>query len=253
MLKSSAPAAAAAVLGVCLGVTLADGRMAAAQDTSEFLANLKQNFGSEPVAPTNGVSEEDAIKIALNRGAALRAAREAGIFLTYEQVSMIGTEPLDLASWTPVEPVEVAAPVEAPAVVTDVTPEPEIPIAPEITAPVEEVAEALPDEPEGLQRSLRPRARPVTLASVVASAGDAAIDATTSISTSGDLLFWRVVGERVNLRSGPGTEHDIVTQVGGNERFLPISDTAAEWIEIQLPGDGSTAWIFAEFLAPETN
>ncbi len=241
MLKSSAPAAAAAVLGVCLGVTLADGRMASAQETSEFIANLKRNFGSGPVAPTDGVSDDEAVQIALNRGAAIRAARAEGIVLTHDQIALIGAEPLDLAALEPVTPTE--------AVAVEVAADPE----PVDAEPAFSTAEALPVEPEGLLRSLRPEARPVTLATVVASAGDAAIDATTSITTSGDVLFWRVVGERVNLRAGPGTEHDIVTQVGQNERFLPMSDTAADWIEIQLPEDGSTAWIFAEFLAPEAN
>ncbi|MDU8946017.1 SH3 domain-containing protein [Ovoidimarina sediminis] len=236
MIRSTANAAAAALIGACLGAILPAGP-ASAQETSEFIAKMKRNFGTG-AAPIDGITEAEAVQIALNRGAAIRMAREEGIALTPEQVRTVGLEPLELAALAPLAAAPAPEPAPAPALSK---PDPEA----ETVA-----AEAAPAGPLVLtpEQSPRPRARPLTLAAVVADTP--APDDTTSISTSGETLFWRVTAERVNLRAGPGTQHDVVTQLDSDDQVLALSDTAADWIEIQLPRDGTTAWISARFLAP---
>ncbi len=58
-----------------------------------------------------------------------------------------------------------------------------------------------------------------------------------------------VKGDGVNIRSGPGTNHGILTQVSRGAR-LPVLDRQADWYKIQLPGGGS-GWIVAWYVAEE--
>lgn len=244
MVRSTTGAAAVALMGVCLGGMLPT-NAATAQDTSELIAKMKRSFGAE-TAPTDGISEAEAVQIALNRGAAIRMAREEGIFLTHAQVQAIGLEPLELASLAPLAGEPAPAPLPA-AEVTASDPTPafgETPL-PDADAVAEDVEPVLPPA-----LSPRPRTRPLTLAAVVAETEALPFDDTTSITTSGDTLFWRVTAERVNLRAGPGTEHEVIAQVGSDAQVLALSDTGLDWVEIQLPRDGTTAWISAQFLEP---
>ena len=241
MVRSTAGAVAVAFMGVCLGGMFPT-NAAKAQDTSKLIAKMKRSFGTEP-APTDGISEAEAVQIALNRGAAIRMAREEGIFLTHAQVQAIGLEPLELSSLAgkpapaPLPTAEVAASNPAPAPA-------ETPV-PDADAVAEDVETTLPPA-----LSPRPRIRPLTLAAAVAETEALPFDDTTSITTSGDTLFWRVTAERVNLRAGPGIEHEVIAQVGSDAQVLALSDTGLDWVEIQLPRDGTTAWISAQFLEP---
>ncbi|MEW6426100.1 MAG: N-acetylmuramoyl-L-alanine amidase [Bacillota bacterium] len=58
-----------------------------------------------------------------------------------------------------------------------------------------------------------------------------------------------VQGDGVNIRSGPGTTHDILSQVSRGAR-LPVLDRQAEWYKVQLPG-GQTGWIIAWYAKEE--
>jgi uncharacterized protein YgiM (DUF1202 family) len=60
---------------------------------------------------------------------------------------------------------------------------------------------------------------------------------------------WTVTGDRVNLRSGPGTEHGVVGVANNGDAVTPLSGVGTDWVEIQR-ADGSLAWIFAKFVGP---
>ncbi len=62
---------------------------------------------------------------------------------------------------------------------------------------------------------------------------------------------WKVSGTWVNLRSGPGTSHPVVTQAGLGDLLEPLSDTRADWIKVRLP-DGGEAWIYGKYLQPRS-
>lgn len=61
--------------------------------------------------------------------------------------------------------------------------------------------------------------------------------------------IWRVTTDRVNLRSGPGTDNAVISKADFGDALTPVSGIGTEWVEVSLPS-GDTAWIFAEFLAP---
>ncbi|MCL6448911.1 MAG: N-acetylmuramoyl-L-alanine amidase [Armatimonadetes bacterium] len=58
-----------------------------------------------------------------------------------------------------------------------------------------------------------------------------------------------VQGDAVNIRSGPGTSHDVLAQVSRGAR-LPFIDRSADWYQVQLP-DGKTGWIIAWYVKEE--
>lgn len=64
-----------------------------------------------------------------------------------------------------------------------------------------------------------------------------------------DTAIWLVTGDKVNLRAGPGTEHDIVGVAASGDPVTPLSGIGTDWVEIQR-ADGSLAWIFAKFVQP---
>lgn len=55
-----------------------------------------------------------------------------------------------------------------------------------------------------------------------------------------------VEGDLVNVRSGPGISHDILTQVSRGTR-LPALDRNADWYQVQLPG-GKMGWIVSWYV-----
>jgi N-acetylmuramoyl-L-alanine amidase len=55
-----------------------------------------------------------------------------------------------------------------------------------------------------------------------------------------------VEGDLVNIRSGPGISHDILTQVSRGTR-LPALDRNADWYQVQLPG-GKMGWIVSWYV-----
>lgn len=83
----------------------------------------------------------------------------------------------------------------------------------------------------------------------------AAVEATETVATTVEVAedpaapIWTVTGDRVNLRAGPGTEHDIVGVASAGDAVTPLSGIGTEWVEIER-ADGSLAWIFAKFVEP---
>lgn len=59
-----------------------------------------------------------------------------------------------------------------------------------------------------------------------------------------------VNGSSVNVRSGPGTGYEIITQVGSNERF-PVLDKSGGWFKIML-NTGAAGWMAGWLVNIET-
>ncbi len=60
-----------------------------------------------------------------------------------------------------------------------------------------------------------------------------------------------VTGDVVNVRNGPGTSYEVITQVyKGNKFVIAGSDQASDWYKIKLPS-GGTGWIAGWLLAVE--
>lgn len=55
-----------------------------------------------------------------------------------------------------------------------------------------------------------------------------------------------VQADQLNVRSGPGTDHETLTQVSRGMR-LPILDTSTDWYKVKLPG-GKTGWVVAWYV-----
>ncbi|SHJ40103.1 N-acetylmuramoyl-L-alanine amidase [Desulfofundulus thermosubterraneus] len=58
-----------------------------------------------------------------------------------------------------------------------------------------------------------------------------------------------VQGNGVNIRSGPGLQHAVVTQVNRGDR-LAVLGKVPDWYQVQLPG-GGTGWIVAWYVREE--
>ncbi|MDQ0285459.1 N-acetylmuramoyl-L-alanine amidase [Desulfofundulus luciae] len=68
-------------------------------------------------------------------------------------------------------------------------------------------------------------------------------------SSSGGMGQVVVQGNGVNVRSGPGLEHPVVTRVNRGER-LAVLGKVPDWYQVQLPG-GGTGWIVAWYVLEE--
>jgi TPR repeat protein len=67
---------------------------------------------------------------------------------------------------------------------------------------------------------------------------------------------WQMLGDpvvvqkdKVNIRSGPGTHHDIVTQLEKGTVLLGLAEKGG-WVRIGIPGSGELAWIYAKLVGP---
>ncbi|WP_194174761.1 N-acetylmuramoyl-L-alanine amidase [Desulfofundulus thermobenzoicus] len=59
-----------------------------------------------------------------------------------------------------------------------------------------------------------------------------------------------VTGSVVNVRSGPGVDHEILARVSRGDR-LPVLGKVPEWYQVQLPG-GTRGWIIATYVQEVT-
>ena len=57
-----------------------------------------------------------------------------------------------------------------------------------------------------------------------------------------------VKGTRVNLRSGPGTDYDVVDQLTQSTKVEILSDSGNGWVELRPVDGGPTGWIAAFLL-----
>jgi Bacterial SH3 domain len=69
-----------------------------------------------------------------------------------------------------------------------------------------------------------------------------------ALGAASDVLV--VTGDRVNVRSGPGTDREVVRQVSRNQRLVEIG-RQGDWVHVEL-GDaaGPEGWIHGSLVAP---
>ena len=69
-----------------------------------------------------------------------------------------------------------------------------------------------------------------------------------ALGAAGDVLT--VIGDGVNVRSGPGTEHSIRRQVSRNQNLVEI-ERRGEWVHAEIAGTGGAdGWIHGSLVAP---
>jgi len=69
-----------------------------------------------------------------------------------------------------------------------------------------------------------------------------------ALGAVGDVLT--VIGDRVNVRSGPSTESEVRMQVSRNQRLVEI-EREGEWVRAQISGTGGAdGWIHGSLIAP---
>jgi SH3-like domain-containing protein len=67
-----------------------------------------------------------------------------------------------------------------------------------------------------------------------------------ALGASGDVLT--VLGDRVNVRSGPGTDSGVVRQVSRNQRVVEIG-RQGDWVHVEITGaGGAVGWIHDSLL-----
>ena len=81
---------------------------------------------------------------------------------------------------------------------------------------------------------------------VVEVAAPGAIDAAVGSALDGVLDVREVIGDAVNMRSGPGVQHPVVGQLGRGELAEVLREESG-WAELRL-ASGEMAWIAANFL-----
>lgn len=69
----------------------------------------------------------------------------------------------------------------------------------------------------------------------------------TASSVEATLDIRTVKGTLVNMRSGPGTDYDVVDQLSQSTRVEILTDSGNGWVELRPLDGGATGWI-AEFL-----
>jgi hypothetical protein len=67
-----------------------------------------------------------------------------------------------------------------------------------------------------------------------------------ALGAAGDVLA--VIGDRVNVRSGPGTGRDVVMQVSRNQRLVEIA-RQGDWVHAEIAGTGARGWIHVSLVA----
>jgi uncharacterized protein YgiM (DUF1202 family) len=71
-----------------------------------------------------------------------------------------------------------------------------------------------------------------------------------ALGATGDVL--RVTGDDVNVRTGPGLDHDVVRQVDRDQRVTEL-ERAGDWIRAEIAGtSGAEGWIHASLTTLET-
>jgi hypothetical protein len=69
-----------------------------------------------------------------------------------------------------------------------------------------------------------------------------------ALGAAGDVLT--VTADRVNVRSGPSTERDVLMQVSRNQRLLEI-ERQGDWVHAEISGTGGArGWIHDSLVAP---
>ena len=59
-----------------------------------------------------------------------------------------------------------------------------------------------------------------------------------------------VKGSRVNVRSGPGTDHSIVSSLTGGTEVEVLNDPGTGWVEMRHTDSETVGWMSASLLTP---
>lgn len=88
--------------------------------------------------------------------------------------------------------------------------------------------------------------RPAPVLSSIAFAGNTLTAAPVETAPSTDIRS--IKGSLVNMRSGPGTDYDVVDQLTQATRVEILSDSGNGWVELRPVGGGARGWIAAFLL-----
>lgn len=109
-------------------------------------------------------------------------------------------------------------------------------------APLSDLADAaLEDDAPLSLAALEPAEQP----NPVAFAGSSAVASSQQANTEIDIRA--IKGTRVNIRSGPGTEYDVIDQLVQSTPVEVLTDSGNGWVELRPVDGGTRGWI-AEFL-----
>ena len=174
----------------------------------------------------------DTFVAAVSRPSADASATDAAA--TFSTDDTVTRTHLDLVSF---ETVTAEAPVSNQAV------EAVVPISASDAIPIAELANRAALEEEPL--SLASLETPAAVSSGIAFSGSRQVAASTPTTGLSDIRS--VKGNLVNMRSGPGTDYDVLDQLTQATEVEVISSNGSGWVELRRLDSNETGWI-AEFL-----
>ena len=125
--------------------------------------------------------------------------------------------------------------------------------APELDEPVftEQVAEVVPVEDPVVEVTRTALVSPVEIVAPVVAAEPESV---TPIEVAEiqlpepERLIWFVTGSRVNVRSGPSTNNEVMGKVLYGDAAEIISDPDADWVQIRIEGAGVEGYVMKRFM-----
>lgn len=145
-------------------------------------------------------------------------------------------------------------PVEAPtakAVQLATAPKP---TPPKKSAPAQVILASAPAAPAVPAMPQKPAAkvnRAVAEAAALAAAPAPATPLDAAPTPDEEIIIRYVTAKRLNVRSGPSTNFDVLGQVLRGEAVQIISDPDQDWVEFQIEGDGMRGFTAARFLSED--
>lgn len=68
------------------------------------------------------------------------------------------------------------------------------------------------------------------------------------VASASSIDYREVTGSRVNLRGGPGTSYDVVTQLLQGEEVEVMDETGDGWVKLRALDGNNVGWMSADFL-----
>ncbi|MGH1330511.1 MAG: SH3 domain-containing protein [Paracoccaceae bacterium] len=105
-------------------------------------------------------------------------------------------------------------------------------------------------EPEGMVLSTKVAALVAPASKPAPAPAAAAAPAAEKVAVKQTVqpILRQVIARRVNVRSGPSTDYEVLDQVVRGEITMVISDPNADWVKIRIEGDGVEGYLAARFL-----
>lgn len=80
---------------------------------------------------------------------------------------------------------------------------------------------------------------------------EAKLETEEPVETVASAIDWRVVsGTRVNMRNGPGTNHQVLDQLVQGDQAEVLQDPGNGWLKIRVAKNGSIGWMSGSLLTP---